>query len=113
MTSESTWPVDQLRAVGRAYRAAGGRGLDRLRRIEEAEAAYLEAGGAPHDARATSSPWWRTWRGSMGIGSLGLPRTGLTSTARRSPCTATCSGRRGMTKPLPSQSVEAPFRAVP
>ena len=52
MTSESAWPVEQLRAVGRAYRAAGGRGLDRLRCIEEAEAAYLEAGGAPHDARA-------------------------------------------------------------
>ena len=51
MTSESAWPAEQLRAVGRAYRATGGRGLDRLRCIEEAEAAFLAMGGSPAGAR--------------------------------------------------------------
>ena len=51
MTGAPDSRVEQLRAVGRAYRAAGGRGLDRLRCIEEAEAAFLAAGGPPAGAR--------------------------------------------------------------
>ncbi|SHJ70112.1 hypothetical protein SAMN02745194_03162 [Roseomonas rosea] len=53
MTGAPDWPVDHLRAVGRTYRAARGRGLDQLQSVDKAEAAYLAAGGPALDARAT------------------------------------------------------------
>jgi len=44
----SAWPVHELRAVGGAYREAGGRGLDGAACLDAA--AYLAAGGGQHGA---------------------------------------------------------------
>ncbi|MFC0384304.1 hypothetical protein [Muricoccus vinaceus] len=46
----SAWPVHELRAVGGAYREAGGRGLDGAACLDAAVAAYLAAGGGQHGA---------------------------------------------------------------
>ena len=55
MTAATTppWPAEHLRAVGRTFRGAGGRGLSQPACMKAAEEAYLAAGGDAPDPRAT------------------------------------------------------------
>lgn len=48
------WPVEHLRAVGRAYREAAGHGVPPLSCIEAAEAARVVAGGEPEYPATTT-----------------------------------------------------------